>query len=400
MLGPAFVAAIAYVDPGNVAANLTSGAKFGYLLVWVLVAANLMAMMVQYQSAKLGLVTGKSLPEMLGSRLRKPARRAFWLQAELAAMATDLAEVIGGAIALNLLFGLPLPVGGLIVGVLSMIMLTVQNRYGQRQFESVIVFLLAIITVGFLFGLLLSPPDPAEAVAGLLPRFDGAQSVLLAASMLGATVMPHAIYLHSALARDRHRPAGSAAPDNGRLRKLIKANRLDVIIALLIAGTVNIGMLLLAAATLRGAEGTDSIEGAHQAITSALGPAVGIVFGVGLLASGLASTSVGCYAGATIMSGLLSIRVPLLLRRVISLIPAILLLSFGVDPTWALVVSQVVLSFGIPFALIPLLRMTFSAEIMGEHRDGLPLRVLSVISAALIVLLNVALIVLTVTGAG
>ncbi len=400
MLGPAFVAAIAYVDPGNVAANLTSGAKFGYLLVWVLVAANLMAMMVQYQSAKLGLVTGKSLPEMLGSRLRKPARRAFWLQAELAAMATDLAEVIGGAIALNLLFGLPLPVGGLIVGVLSMIMLTVQNRYGQRQFESVIVFLLAIITVGFLFGLLLSPPDPAEAVGGLLPRFDGAQSVLLAASMLGATVMPHAIYLHSALARDRHRPAGSAAPDNGRLRKLIKANRLDVIIALLIAGTVNIGMLLLAAATLRGAEGTDSIEGAHQAITSALGPAVGIVFGVGLLASGLASTSVGCYAGATIMSGLLSIRVPLLLRRVISLIPAILLLSFGVDPTWALVVSQVVLSFGIPFALIPLLRMTFSAEIMGEHRDGLPLRVLSVISAALIVLLNVALIVLTVTGAG
>jgi manganese transport protein len=400
MLGPAFVAAIAYVDPGNVAANLTSGAKFGYLLVWVLVAANLMAMMVQYQSAKLGLVTGKSLPEMLGSRLRKPARRAFWLQAELAAMATDLAEVIGGAIALNLLFGLPLPVGGLIVGVLSMIMLTVQNRYGQRQFESVIVFLLAIITVGFLFGLLLSPPDPAEAVAGLLPRFDGAQSVLLAASMLGATVMPHAIYLHSALARDRHRPAGSAAPDNGRLRKLIKANRLDVIIALLIAGTVNIGMLLLAAATLRGAEGTDSIEGAHQAITSALGPAVGIVFGVGLLASGLASTSVGCYAGATIMSGLLSIRVPLLLRRLISLIPAILLLSFGVDPTWALVVSQVVLSFGIPFALIPLLRMTFSAEIMGEHRDGLPLRVLSVISAALIVLLNVALIVLTVTGAG
>ena len=202
------------------------------------------------------------------------------------------------------------------------------------------------------------------------------------------------------MARDRHRPAGSAAPDNGRLRKLIKANRLDVIIALLIAGTVNIGMLLLAAATLRGAEGTDSIEGAHQAITSALGPAVGIVFGVGLLASGLASTSVGCYAGATIMSGLLSIRVPLLLRRVISLIPAILLLSFGVDPTWALVVSQVVLSFGIPFALIPLLRMTFSAEIMGEHRDGLPLRVLSVISAALIVLLNVALIVLTVTGAG
>lgn len=399
MLGPAFVAAIAYVDPGNVAANLTSGAKFGYLLVWVLVAANLMAMMVQYQSAKLGLVTGKSLPELLGSRLRPPARRAFWLQAELTAMATDLAEVIGGAIALNLLFGLPLPLGGLIVGVLSMIMLAVQNRFGQRPFESVIVFLLAIITVGFLFGLLLSPPNAAEAASGLLPRFDGAQSVLLAASMLGATVMPHAIYLHSALARDRHRPADSAAPSEGKLRSLIKANRVDVIIALLIAGTVNIGMLLLAASTLRGAEGTDSIEGAHQAITAALGPVVGVVFGVGLLASGLASTSVGCYAGATIMSGLLTIRVPLLVRRVVSLIPALVLLSVGVDPTWALVVSQVVLSFGIPFALIPLLRLTFSAKIMGEHRDGLPLRVLSVISAALIVLLNIALIVLTVSGA-
>lgn len=400
LLGPAFVASVAYVDPGNVAANLTSGAKFGYLLVWVLVAANVMAMMVQYQSAKLGLVTGKSLPELLGSRLRPTARRAFWLQAELAAMATDLAEVIGGAIALNLLFNLPLPLGGLIVGVLSMAMLTVQNRYGQRKFESVIVFLLAIITVGFLFGLIYSPPDGAAAAAGLLPRFDGSQSVLLAASMLGATVMPHAIYLHSALARDRHRPIGSEPPTVGGLRQLVKATRLDVVVALLIAGTVNIGMLLLAASTLRGAQGTDSIEGAHQAITASLGPAIGMIFAIGLLASGLASTSVGSYAGATIMSGLLSFQVPLLLRRVISLIPAILLLSLGADPTRALVVSQVVLSFGIPFALIPLLRMTFSKKIMGDYRDGPALRALSVLSAGLIIVLNLALIYLTVARSG
>ncbi|ABY23113.1 manganese transport protein [Renibacterium salmoninarum ATCC 33209] len=398
MLGPAFVAAIAYVDPGNVAANLTSGAKFGYLLVWVLVAANLMAMMIQYQSAKLGLVTGKSLPEVLGTRLQPTARRAFWLQAELTAMATDLAEVIGGAIALNLLFGLPLPIGGLIVGVLSMAMLAVQNRFGQRHFESVIIFLLAIITVGFLFGLIFSPPNAGDAVAGLLPRFSGSESVLLAASMLGATVMPHAIYLHSALARDRHRPAGSEAPSAGKLRQLLRATRVDVVVALLIAGTVNIGMLLLAASTLRGVDGTDSIAGAHQAITASLGPAVGIIFGIGLLASGLASTSVGCYAGATIMSGLLSFRVPLLLRRVISLIPALLLLSLGVDPTWALVVSQVALSFGIPFALIPLLRLTFSKKIMGEHRDSLVLRVVSIVSAILIVALNLALVFITVTG--
>ncbi|NYE94857.1 manganese transport protein [Psychromicrobium silvestre] len=398
LLGPAFVAAIAYVDPGNVAANLTSGAKFGYLLVWVLVTANLMAMMIQYQSAKLGLVTGKSLPELLGERLRPAARRAFWLQAELTAMATDLAEVIGGAIALNLLFQLPLPLGGLIVGLISMAMLAVQNRYGQRRFESVIVFLLLVITIGFLFGLVVNPPDAGEASAGLLPRFDGSESVLLAASMLGATVMPHAIYLHSALARDRHRPAGTEEPTASGLRQLVKATRFDVVIALLLAGTVNIGMLLLAASTLRGVDGTDTIEGAHQAISFSLGPAVGVVFGIGLLASGLASTSVGCYAGATVMSGLLTFRVPLLLRRVISLIPALLLLIAGVDPTWALVISQMALSFGIPFALFPLLRLTSNRKLMGEYRDGLALRLASICSAILIIVLNLALVWLTIAG--
>ncbi|AJT41388.1 Nramp family divalent metal transporter [Psychromicrobium lacuslunae] len=399
LLGPAFVAAIAYVDPGNVAANLTSGAKFGYLLVWVLVVANVMAMMIQYQSAKLGLVTGKSLPELLGQRLRPTARRAFWLQAELVAMATDLAEVIGGAIALNLLFQLPLPLGGLIVGVISMAMLAVQSRFGQRPFESVIICLLLIITVGFLFGLVINPANPAEAAAGLIPRFDGAESVLLAASMLGATVMPHAIYLHSALARDRHRADPQVQPEQSALRRLIKATRLDVVVALVLAGSVNIGMLLLAASTLPGVAGTDTIEGAHQAISASLGPVVAIIFGIGLLASGLASTSVGCYAGATVMSGLLTFKVPLLLRRVISLIPALILLLLGVDPTWALVVSQMALSFGIPFALIPLLRLTSNRQIMGSHRDGLPLRLAAMVSAALIISLNLALIYLTVTGA-
>ncbi|WP_394938767.1 Nramp family divalent metal transporter [Psychromicrobium sp. YIM B11713] len=410
LLGPAFVAAIAYVDPGNVAANLTSGAKFGFLLVWVLVAANVMAMLIQYQSAKLGLVTGKSLPEILGERLRPLGRRAFWLQAELVAMATDLAEVIGGAIALNLLFHLPLPLGGLIVGLISMAMLAVQNRFGQRPFESVIVFLLLVITVGFLFGLVINPPNPADAAAGLLPRFEGSESVLLAASMLGATVMPHAIYLHSALARDRHRPLklspsgsdGHSAVEEfspNLLRRLIKATRVDVVVALLLAGSVNIGMLLLAASTLRGVEGTDTIEGAHQAISHSLGPVVATVFGIGLLASGLASTSVGCYAGATVMSGLLKFKVPLLLRRVISLIPALVLLSIGVDPTWALVISQMALSFGIPFALIPLLRLTSDRKLMGEHRDGLPLRLAAILSTVLIVALNLVLIYLTLSGA-
>ncbi|MGA7207248.1 MAG: Nramp family divalent metal transporter [Specibacter sp.] len=395
LLGPAFVAAIAYVDPGNVAANLTSGASYGYLLVWVLVAANIMAMLVQYQSAKLGVVTGKSLPQLLGERFGTTGRRLFWVQAELVAMATDLAEVVGGAIALNLLFGVPLPVGGLIVGVASMALLTVQNRRGQRNFESIIIFLLVIITIGFLAGLVLSPPDPAGVLAGMVPRFHGADSILLAAGMLGATVMPHAIYLHSQLSRDRH-PDARSTPEN--LARIIKATRWDVVVALLLAGAVNIGMLLLAASTLSGVAGTESIEGAHAAIVNSLGPVIGVVFAVGLLASGLASTSVGAYAGASIMNGLLKVRIPLLARRVVSLIPALILLAAGVDATWALIVSQIVLSFGIPFALVPLLRLTSDAKLMGVHRDGLPLRLAAVASVLLIVSLNAVLLWLTFSG--
>src|SRR5689334_8889640 len=224
LLGPAFVAAIAYVDPGNVAANLTAGARYGYLLVWVLVAANAIAVFIQYQSAKLGLVTGRSLPELLGARLGTGTRRAFWVQAELVAAATDIAEVIGGAIALNLLFGLPLPLGGLIVGVAAIAILAVQSRRGQRPFEAIILGLLGVIAVGFLAGLVVSPVDWGAAAGGLVPRFDGAPTVLLAASMLGATVMPHAIYLHSALARDRH----GIAAERGRLRELLRATRVDV----------------------------------------------------------------------------------------------------------------------------------------------------------------------------
>ncbi|WP_085370982.1 Nramp family divalent metal transporter [Leifsonia sp. NCR5] len=392
LLGPAFVAAIAYVDPGNVAANLTAGAQYGYLLVWVLVAANVIAVFVQYQSAKLGIVTGRSLPELLGSRLGTGGRRAFWVQAELVAAATDLAEVIGGAIALNLLFGLPLPLGGLVVGVVAIGILAVQSRRGQRPFEAVILGLLGVISVGFLAGLFVSPVDWGAAAGGLVPRFDGAPTVLLAASMLGATVMPHAIYLHSALARDRH---GHASTPDAR-RTLLRATRVDVVAALVLAGAVNIAMLLLAAASLGGADGTDTIEGAHAAITAALGPVVGIAFAVGLLASGLASTSVGSYAGATIMAGLLTVRIPLLTRRIVTLIPAIVILVLGVEPTWALVISQVFLSLGIPFAMIPLLRLTASKDVMGDRADSVWMRVAGIGIAALVVVLNVALVVLTV----
>lgn len=395
LLGPAFVAAIAYVDPGNVAANLTAGARYGYLLLWVLVAANVMAVLVQYQSAKLGIVTGDSLPGVLGARLRKGPRLAFWAQAEVVAAATDIAEVVGGAIALNLLFGLPLVLGGLVVGGVSMLLLATQDRYGQRRFETLVIGLLLVIVVGFLLGLVVGPPDPAAMLGGLVPRFAGTDSVLLAASMLGATVMPHAIYVHSALSRDRF---GRVADDEGR-RGLLRATRWDVGAALTLAGTVNIGLLLLAAANLRGVEGTDTIEGAHAAISSALGPVVGVVFAIGLLASGLASTSVGCYAGAAVMEGLIHRRIPLLLRRAITLVPALVLLGVGADPTWTLVVSQVVLSFGIPFAAIPLVKLNRDRALMGEFANGPRLQGALVVVVVLVVALNLALLVLLATGA-
>ncbi|WP_375388455.1 Nramp family divalent metal transporter [uncultured Amnibacterium sp.] len=394
LLGPAFVAAIAYVDPGNVAANLTAGSSYGYLLVWVLVVANVMAVLIQYLSAKLGLVTGKSLPQLLGDRLPRAGRLAYWVQAEVVAAATDLAEVIGGAIALQILFGVPLLLGGLIVGVISTILLVVQSRGGQRPFEFVIMGLLAVIATGFVAGLLVSPVSPGDVIGGLVPRFEGTETVLLAAGMLGATVMPHAIYLHSGLARDRHGLSESVA----RTGRLLRATRWDVVIALVIAGSVNIAMLLLAAASLRGVDGTDTIQGAHAAITASLGPVIGAIFGIGLLASGLASTSVGCYAGSTIMGGLLRLRVPLLVRRVVTLIPALIVLAIGFDPTRALVLSQVLLSIGIPFALIPLVVYTNSRVLMGPFVNRRVVSVLAWVVTALIVLLNLALIVLTLLG--
>ncbi|MCM3486871.1 divalent metal cation transporter [Kocuria sp. WN036] len=395
LLGPAFVAAVAYVDPGNVAANLTAGAQYGYLLVWVLVAANGMAVLIQYLSAKVGLVTGSSLPELLGDRLPRGRRLAYWVQAELVAAATDLAEVIGGAIALHILFGIPLLAGGVIVGVISMLLLVLQTHRGPRFFEFVVTGLLAIVTAGFVTGLFFGPVSWGEAVAGIVPRFEGTPTVLLAASMLGATVMPHAIYAHSALARDRH---GHSVPTEA-LPRLLTATRWDVLLSLLVAGSVNIAMLLLAAGNLAGVPGTDSIEGAHAAITAALGPAVGIAFGIGLLASGLASTSVGSYAGSAIMGGLLHLRIPVFVRRLITLIPALAIIAVGVDPTWALVLSQVLLSLGIPFALIPLVRLSSNRALMGVFVNKVALTVAAWVVVALIVSLNVALIILTVTGA-
>lgn len=394
LLGPAFVAAIAYVDPGNVAANVSAGAQFGFLLVWVIVAANLMACLVQYLSAKLGVVTGLSLPEAVGSTMGRPQRLSYWVQAELVAMATDLAEVVGGAIALYLLFDLPLLVGGIITGAVSLVLLVVKDRRGQRAFERVITGLLMVIAIGFLTSLVAEPPPIRDAAAGLIPRFDGTESILLAAAMLGATVMPHAVYLHSGLVRDRH---GHPEPGQQR-RRLLRITRWDVGVAMLVAGAVNISMLLVAATNLQGMNDTDSVEGAYYAVHSALGQTVALLFAIGLLASGLASSSVGAYAGAMIMQGLLHRSIPLVTRRLVTLLPALVVLAAGVDPSRALVLSQVVLSFGIPFALIPLVRLTADARLMGADANHRVTTAAGWAVAGVIILLNVALIYLTVTG--
>ncbi|MGA7148239.1 MAG: Nramp family divalent metal transporter [Microbacterium sp.] len=422
LIGPALVAGVAYLDPGNVASNMTAGAVYGYLLVWVVVLGNVMAWLIQYLSAKLGIVTGKSLPETLGERIGNAwGRRAYWLQAELVAMATDIAEVIGGAVALNLLFGVPLLWGGVITGTVSIALLLLQSKRGPRTFEFVVIGLVAIIAIGFAYGVFIAPPDPAGVIGGLVPRFEDTGSVLLAASILGATIMPHAIYAHSALARDRFAPAAAPAvasattvQDDGpgaripapleELRgistaRLLRATKWDVTIAMLIAGTVNLCILLLAAANLAGVPGTETLEGAYAALEAGLGPAVATLFAVGLLASGLASTSVGAYAGAEIMHGLLRIRVPLLVRRLVTLIPALIILAAGIDPTLALVLSQVVLSFGIPFALIPLVALTAKADVLGGFRNRILTTVAGVAASVFLIALNAVLLWLVLTGA-
>lgn len=389
LLGPAFVAAVAYVDPGNVATNTAAGAGYGYLLLWVLVAATAMAGLIQYLSAKIGWLTGESLPALVAARNGRRARIAYWIQAEIVAIATDLAEIVGGALALQLLFDLPILVGAVITAVVSTAVLFISDRRGQRTFERVITGLLAVVSVGFLAGLVVSPPDATGVVSGLVPRLAGVDSAVLAVGMLGATVMPHAIYLHSALVRDRHGRA-----DQASALPVLKGIRVDVVLAMVIAGTVNIGMLLLAASSLFGLD-IDGLDAAHAAIAAQLGPVIATMFALGLLASGLASTSVGGYAGAVIMAGLLKRRVPILLRRLITAVPALLLLGGGVDPTALLVGSQVLLSFGIPMAIIPLVRIASDRQLMSLAPTRRSTLRLAWIVVAIVVVLNGSLVVLT-----
>ncbi|MEV6373318.1 divalent metal cation transporter MntH [Micromonospora musae] len=388
LLGPAFVAAVAYVDPGNFATNSTAGARYGYLLVWVVVVANLMAMLVQTLTAKLGLATGRSLPELCRERLPRPVNRLMWGQAELVAMATDLAEVIGGAVALYLLFGIPLLPGGLIIGAAAFAVLALRSR-GFRTFEITIAVLLGVIVLVFAASLLAAGSDPGSTVAGLVPRLQGTDSILLAAGILGATVMPHVIYVHSALTGNR-----IPATNDAERKTLFRGQRTDVLLALAAAGTVNLAMLLIAAVSFHGTAtpDTDSLEGVHAGLGQTVGTAAAFGFAVALLVSGLASTSVGTYAGEIIMQGFLRRRIPLLLRRLITLVPAVVILAIGLDPTQALVLSQVVLSFGIPFALIPVVAFTRRRDLMGNLVNHPLTTAAAAVIAVLVIALNTFLL--------
>ncbi len=387
LLGPAFVASIAYVDPGNFASNFEGGAQYGYLLLWVILAANLMAMLIQNLTAKIGIATGRNLAELCRERFPRPVSWALWVQAELIAMATDLAEFIGAAIALNLLFGVPLFVSGLLTAVASFAILALQAR-GYRRFETVIMGFLAVILAGFLYDTLSIGFDARGALGGLKPAFDGTDSVLLAAAILGATVMPHVIWLHSALTQER-----IPLRDDADRRRMLRFNRIDVSIAMGLAGLVNMSMLVIAASLFH-SRGIDvaGIEGVHSQLGLLAGGGAALAFALALLASGFASSSVGTYAGQIVMAGFIARAIPLALRRALTMAPALIVLGLGLDPTDALVLSQVLLSFGIPFALIPVVLITRNPEVMGPLVNRRVTTVVAALVAAVIVCLNVFLI--------
>ena len=388
-LGPAFVASVAYVDPGNFATNMAGGAKFGYLLLWVILMANLMGMVIQSLSAKLGIATGMNLPEVCRERYPRRVSFLLWVQAEIIAMATDLAEFIGAAIGLNILFGIPLFPAALITSAAAFAILALQAR-GFRRLEAVIAVFIGVIVVAFAAQVFLADPDPAQVARGFIPGFEGSESVLLAVGILGATVMPHVIYLHSALTQ--HRVVGATEEEK---RRIYRFELVDVMIAMGIAGVVNMSMLIIAAAVFHEQGltdvGDDLVQVADQ-LEAQLGGHANLLFGVALLASGLSSSSVGTLAGQIVMQGFIRRRIPLFLRRAITMAPALIIIAAGVDASRALVLSQVALSFGIPFALIPLLWFCRDRELMGSLVNRRATTVVTAAIATVIVCLNLFLL--------
>jgi manganese transport protein len=394
-LGPAFIASVAYIDPGNFATNIQAGAQFGYLLVWVVVASNLMAMLIQTLSAKLGIATGRNLPELCRDQLPGPVVWLMWAVAEVVAIATDLAEFLGAAVGFQLLFGIPLLLGGLLTAIVTVLILGLE-RYGFRPMEAVITALVGVIAGAYVVETILDRPDwGAIAYHAVVPQFAGGESVLLAAGVLGATVMPHVIYLHSALTQGR-----IVTRDPHQLQRLFRFELVDVVMAMSLAGLVNAAMLVMAASTFFRAGLTEvgTLEEAHQTLAPLLGVASSWVFALSLLASGLSSSTVGTMAGQVIMQGFLHRTIPVWVRRLVTMLPSLIVIAAGLDPTRTLVISQVVLSFGIPFALIPLVLFTRRADLMGVLVNQRLTTAAAAAAAALIVGLNLFLLYQTLAG--
>jgi manganese transport protein len=394
-LGPAFIASVAYVDPGNFATNIAGGAQFGYTLLWVIIASNLMAMLIQALSAKLGIATGKNLAEHCRASFPKPVVYFMWGLMEVVAMATDLAEFLGAALGFNLLLGIPLWVAGILTAIATFLILGLE-RYGFRPLEAVITSFVGVIALSYVIETIIDRPNwGLVAYHAVVPQFSGSESILLATGILGATVMPHAIYLHSALTQGRimvRQPA--------QLKKLFRYEIYDVLIAMGMASLVNGAMLIMAASTfyVQGLTKIGTIEEAHRTLEPLLGPAASWIFALSLLASGLSSASVGTMAGQVIMNGFLHWEIPVWVRRLVTMVPSLIVISIGLDPTRTLVLSQVFLSFGLPFAVIPLVIFTSQRKIMGVLTNRLFTTVLAWGAAAIIVVLNIYLIYTTFTG--
>ncbi|MFE5426644.1 Nramp family divalent metal transporter [Peribacillus simplex] len=361
-LGPAFIAAVAYIDPGNYATNITAGSKYGYSLLWVIFASNLMAVLIQSLSAKLGIATGKNLPELCRERFSKKTSFLLWIQAEAVIMATDLAEFIGAALGIYLLFDLPLITSAIIAAIGSFAILEFQRR-GYRTFEALITVMIFVVVIAFGAQVFYAKPDTSAVVLGLFtPKFEGVDSILLSAGMLGATVMPHAIYLHSSLTQRR-----IVGKNDMERKRIYRFELIDIVIAMLIAGAINAAMVIVSAALFhKNGILVEDLDVAYQQFGAMLGPSVAMFFGVGLLFAGLSSSSVGVLTGDVVMQGFIKRHIPIYLRRVITTVPPLLIILWGVNPSKALVMSQIVLSFGIAFALVPLIMFTSNEKIMGS----------------------------------
>jgi len=396
-LGPAFIASVAYVDPGNFATNIQGGAQFGYMLLWVIVASNLMAMLTQALSAKLGIATGKNLAEHCRDQFPRWAVWGMWVVMEAVAMATDLAEFLGAALGFNLLFGMPLFVAGVLTGAVTFAILALE-RHGFRPLEAVITAMVGVIALCYVVETLLGRPDWGKiAYHAFVPHFKGTESVLLATGILGATVMPHVVFLHSALTQGR-----IVVRDPRQLRRLFRFECVDVTLAMGVAGLVNAAMLIMAAATFfeKGLTTVGTIEEAHQTLAPLLGSASSWVFAVSLLASGLSSSTVGTMSGQVIMQGFVHWQIPIWLRRLLTMLPALLVIGIGLEPTRTLVMSQVVLSFGLPFALVPLALFTARADLMGVLANRRMTTLIFWCVTALIIALNLFLLYQILLGGG